>query len=453
MQKVRCAYLPAQIHADCTRLSNVNTSRENAPKATTPGRNTATYRPRLLDRVLGDYLRYRPAPCLEGIRGVGKTSTALQWATTIYRLDRHADLLALQANPEAVVDQPGPVLIDEWQRFPQVWDVVRRAVDSKSVGPFILTGSSAPKAGITTHTGAGRITSLHMRPMTLVERGCAPGGFSLEDLFDPTFDPAGQTSAMVAADYAEQIIRSGLPGLTDLPLHLISAELDSYLYRSVDVEMEGELPPRSIQTLRNWLRAYGAVSSTDTKYNEILDMATAGDSDKPAARTASQYRDRLASLWLLDPLDAWTFPGNDTTRLKRTPIHHLADPALAARLLDLTLDDLLLPASGQVLGRLFESLATLCVRAEAAARFWSVGHIRTRDGRHEVDLVVQRSAHNIIGIEVKLAQQVTDNDVQHLRWLREKLGQSCQGLYVIYTGQVAYRRNDGVVVLPLSLLG
>lgn len=428
-------------------------SSKNSPDDAAMGSGGAGYRPRLMDRVLEEYLRYRPAPCLEGVRGVGKTSTALQWAKTTYRLDRSADLVALQANPESIVDKPGPVLIDEWQRFPQIWDVVRRAVDDNGEGRFILTRSAAPKPGITTHTGAGRITSLHMRPMTLVERGCTPGAFSIEDLFDPSFDPAGQTTTMVASDYAEQIIRSGLSGLTELPLHLLGAELDSYLYRSVDVEMEGQLPPRSIQTLRSWLRSYGAASATDTKYNEILDMATAGEADKPAARTASQYRDRLASLWLLDPLESWSFPGNNATRLKRGPVHHLADPALAARLLDLNLDDLLLPESGLTLGRLFESLATLCVRAEAAARFWSVGHLRTQNGAHEIDLVVQRSAMNIIGMEIKLAQQISDHDVKHLLWLREKLGSACQGLYVVYAGQVAYRRTDGVVVLPLSLLG
>lgn len=157
--------------------------------------------------------------------------------------------------------------------------------------------------------------------MTLEERQVTTPTVRLSDLFIEATQIAGETSWR-AADYAEAIVRTGLPGLSQIPADLLPQSLDSYLYRSVDVEMADQnLPQRSIDSLRAWLRAYAAYVGTDAGYTEILDAATPGQGDKPKARTAAGYRDRLADLWLLDPLPAWPLPGttNAATQLKTSP--------------------------------------------------------------------------------------------------------------------------------------
>ena len=148
------------------------------------------------------------------------------------------------------------------------------------------------------------------------------------------------------------------------------------------------------------------------------------------------------------------------TRLGQTPKHHLADPALAARLLGLTIDALLDgqgtpigPQEGTMLGHLFESLVTLCVRVAAQAADADVAHLRTRNGDHEIDLVLVRDDGRILAIEVKLASTVDDKDVRHLHWLAGQLGDRLLDALVINTGPASYRRPDGIGVVPLALLG
>jgi predicted AAA+ superfamily ATPase len=238
-------------------------------------------------------------------------------------------------------------------------------------------------------------------------------------------------------------------------------QLDSYVRNAVDRDVpEQGLAVRKPESMLTWLRAYAAATATTASYSQILDAATPGQADKPARSTSIAYRDVLTELWLIDPVPAWSPTGSPLTRLGQGPKHHLADPALAARLLGLGHDALLDgegapvgPQSGSMLGHLFESLVTLCVRVPAQAAEARVGHLRTRNGDHEVDLVVVRDDGRALAIEVKLANTVTDHDTRHLRWLAERLGDRLLDAIVINTGPHAYRRPDGIGVLPLGLLG
>lgn len=148
------------------------------------------------------------------------------------------------------------------------------------------------------------------------------------------------------------------------------------------------------------------------------------------------------------------------TRLGQAPKHHLADPALAARLLGLGTDALLggkgeprRPQAGSIMGMLFESLATLCVRVAAQVAEADIAHLRTRNGDHEVDLVGVRPDGGVVGVEVKLAAVVSDSDGKHLRWLRDRLGWRFVDGLIITAGPTAYRRRDGIAVVPLALFG
>lgn len=255
-------------------------------------------------------------------------------------------------------------------------------------------------------------------------------------------------------DYARAIASSGLPGLMDAPDRLRRPLLDSYLQRVIDRDLpDMGVEVRRPETLRRWLAAYAAASSTSTSYSRLLDTTTGGDGRQPAKTTTISYRDHLTRLWLLDPVPGWIPANNAISRLQQAPKHQLADPALALRLLDLSAETLLNSAGAHLAGPLFESLVTLGVRVAAQAAEAKVFHLRSNGGEREVDLVVEGVDGQIVGIEVKLAQSVTDSDVRHLRWLREKLPDRVVDLVVITTGNTAYRRRDGIAVVPLALLG
>ena len=208
------------------------------------------------------------------------------------------------------------------------------------------------------------------------------------------------------------------------------------------------------------MQAYAAATSTTASYEKIRDAATSDRGEKPARATTQPYRDVLERLWILDPVPAWLPTRNRLARLALPPKHHLADPALAARLLDVDETTLLrvqpagpaMTREGTLLGALFESLVTLCVRVYAQAAEARTAHLRTWSGDREIDLIVERG-RAILAIEVKLGQTPDERDVRHLRWLQNQLGDELTDAIVITTGQAAYRRPDGIAVIPAALLG
>lgn len=420
------------------------------------------YQRRVLDDELDLLLGVLPAVAIDGAKAVGKTSTAQERARSVVQLDMRAVREAVSADPSAILVRQRPLLIDEWQKAPDVWDVVRRAVDEdRSPGQFLFTGSASPQPGATAHTGAGRITRLRMRPLAFTERGLIAPTVSLERFLSGAGEPVEGHSELGLVDYVAEIMASGFPGLRGLPDRLLRGELDSYLHNAVDRDIPDQgLAVRKPAVLLDWLRAYAAASSGTASYTEILDASTAGLTDKPARSTTTAYRDALMQLWLLDPLPAWAPLGQEFTRLGQTPSHHLADPALAARLLGLTRQSLLDgggtplgPQEGTLLGRLFESLVTLSVRVLAQRAEAEVTHLRTRNGDHEVDLMVSDPSGQVLTIEVKLSGSISDRDVRHLNWLTNTYRGRILDRIVINTGPIAYRRADGIAVVPLALLG
>jgi len=419
------------------------------------------YTRRLVDDELDDLFSGLAAISLDGAKGVGKTATASMRAKTVFRLDDNAVAEVVRAAPEQLSLALKPVLLDEWQRAPEVWDIVRRNVDADDTGgQFLLTGSAAP-ANSSTHSGAGRIVSLRMRPLSLAERGIESPTVRMRDLLTGVAPIHGTTSLGIT-DYVHEIVASGFPGIRNLPERARRAQLDSYINRIIEKEFaEQGLRVRRPETLRNWIAAYAAATASTASYATILDAATPGLADKPAKTTAIVYRDVLAQLWLLDPVEAWLPTRSDFTRLAQAPKHFLADPALAARLLGVeetsllngTRSSVLGPQEGTVVGRLFEALVALSLQAYAQQCEARLGHFRTRNGDREIDFVVSRADGATVAIEVKLARTVADSDVRHILWLKQKMGAALTDMIVVTTGDRAYRRPDGVAVVPAALLG
>lgn len=412
-----------------------------------------TYLPRAVDAQLDQLISHAAAIALEGPKAVGKTETARRRASTVMRLDTQEGAGVLAADPTFSAEAPGTILIDEWQRHPESWDYVRRAVDEGAEpGRFLLTGSATPVAGTDTHSGAGRILSLRMRPLALFERAGAEPSISMSSLFHGGATIAGETDRTLK-HYIDAIASGGFPGFYEAPPVLRNQQLDSYLARVVDRDLpEQGYVARNPAALMNWLAAYAAASSTTTSYQEILDAATPGEANKPAKTTTMVYREKLAEVWMLDPVPAWDMRRSPFAGLAKAPKHQLADPAFVLRLLDIPAAKLT-GRFNYLLGPLFESLATLSVRVAAQASFGNVGHFRTVKGDREVDLIAQDQDGAIVAFEVKLAANVGDDDVKHLLWLWEKLPDDVVDTVILTTGTRAYRRPDGVAVVPLALLG
>jgi len=419
------------------------------------------YRRRVIDDELDELLVGLSAVSIEGPKAVGKTETAIRRAHTVFRLDDEPTLQIARAAPQRLTEGPTPILIDEWQRLPTSWDVIRRAVDNDpSQARFLLTGSAAPTE-LPKHSGAGRIVTVRMRPMALAERDLGPTSVTLGNLLSGARAPLDGATSVGLVDYVDEIIRSGFPAIRRQSGRVLRAQLDGYLDRIVEHDfVELGHVVRNAGALRRWLTAFGAATSTTASYEVIRDATSSGLSDKPSKSTTIPYRATLEQLWMIEEVPAWAPSRNRLRRLGASPVHQLADPALAARLLGLDADALIdgvepgpaLPRDGTLLGALFESLVTLSVRTYAQANEAAVSHLRTRAGEHEIDLIVERGDGRVVAIEVKLSATVSDDDTRHLRWLEDRIGDDLLDAVVVTTGSEAYRRPDGIGVIPAALL-
>ncbi|MDR2347803.1 MAG: DUF4143 domain-containing protein [Bifidobacteriaceae bacterium] len=420
------------------------------------------YQRRVIDDELDEFQPQLAATHLYGAKGVGKTATALRRAASVISLDQTRDRELFLADPDAIESLPPPLLIDEWQRQPEGWDRVRQSVDAGAPnGHYIIAGSASPPRGGQVHSGAGRIVSFMMRPLSLAERGVAEATVSLGDMLKGEAKATGRTKLKLA-DYVREITASGFPAIRPHSERTRSRLLDSYLRNVVQREVpEQGYPVRKPAALLQWMAAYAAATANTTSYNRILDAAMPGVSDKPSKPAAIAYRQVLSRLWLLDPVEAWSPSQARIERLTWAPKHYLADPALAARLLKVDQAALLRGSqgtrshlrAGNLLAVLFEHLVALSVKTYAQAGDAEVRHLRTHGGQHEVDLVVENSAGGVVALDVKLTATPVSDDVKQLVWLRDRLGSSFVDGAVITCGSQAYRRKDGIAVIPAALLG
>ncbi|MXY03837.1 MAG: ATP-binding protein [Acidimicrobiales bacterium] len=418
---------------------------------------------RVVDQELHDLLGQLPATSIEGPRAVGKTWTSNRLANTVYALDDPEILAEVQSDPRLLTQGAPPILIDEWQRFPASWDIVRRSVDPDfSPGQFILTGSARPE-NRPVHSGAGRIVTLRMWTTALAERHPGLPSVSLKSLLAGERVEIEGASSMGLADYASEIVSGGFPGWRNADGRARDLLLDGYLHRLAehDFPLSGHRV-RNPAALHRWLTAYAAATSTSASYETIRDAATSGEGDKPAKSTTIAYRDTLDAMWILEPQPAWVPAGSHLSRLKRSPKHHLADTALAARLLHATADTLTGRDAGphagpgfvgsQTLGALFESMVVHDLRVYAQPADARVSHMRTWNDQREADAVIEHRGR-VLAVEVKLGAEVTGHDTRHLRWLRDRLGPALIDALVVTTGAHAYRDDDGIAVIPAALLG
>jgi len=413
------------------------------------------YQPRVVDSELARRLNAAGAVAIEGPKACGKTETARQLAASEALLDVDANARqALATDPALVLDGATPRLLDEWQLEPAVWNHVRRAIDERrQPGQFILTGSAVPADDITRHTGAGRITRLRMRPMTLFEVGRSSGGISLAQLLSG--EPARAADCgLTVADIAHEIAVGGWPGFRNMEPAAALRAVRDYLdeIRRVEIgTVDGTRrdPAKVGQLLRSLARNVATYAAATTLARDT------GGADGPLKDdTVRQYVDALRRLMVVEEQPAWAPHLRSTYVLRSAVKRHFVDPSLAVAALRATPERLLRDLN--LLGFLFESLVVRDLRVYAQAADADVLQYRDSNGL-EVDAIVETADGRWSAFEIKLGSgQVDDGAASLKRFVKQIDTDQCGApvaLGVIVATGYGYVRDDGVMVIPLGTLG
>ncbi|MDR1077805.1 MAG: DUF4143 domain-containing protein [Propionibacteriaceae bacterium] len=413
------------------------------------------YRDRVVEGELASRMTAMGAVLIDGPKAVGKTVTALRMAKTELRMDTdRAARATLSIDPEQLFEHPTPILFDEWQETPQIWDLVRRAVDDHAgKGLYVLTGSARPRDNARMHSGAGRIGRVRMRPMSLLETGHSSGAVSLAGLLDG-IDPVGRPAPLSVPELIQRIVIGGWPDLLNASESQARAWLVDYVRALAEVDVPGLGPRRNPRNVLRLLSALGRASSTPLNQSALA-SDVGGDSGAIASETLTNYLDALERLMLLEPLPAWRPHLRSRTRLRATPVHHFVDPSLGVAAMGSGSQGLL--ADLEAAGLQFESmvLRDLRVYAQALNPAWSSW--RDSQTGDEVDAILELPDGRWAGFKIKLGETAADAAASTLLTCARKIDFSKHGpplaLVVVTGGRFTYRRPDGVCVVPITALG
>lgn len=413
------------------------------------------YRPRTVDTELERRLRSSGAVVIEGPKACGKTATGRQRAESVVTLDTDPDARQLvHLDPGLLLAGPTPRLLDEWQVEPALWNHVRRAVDDRrEPGQFILTGSAVPADDVVRHTGAGRLSRLRMRPMSLLELGESTGEVSLAALLNG--EPARCGSLKPGLEWhAELIAGGGWPATLGLEpqdrrmyvLSYIEEVCRTDIHRVDGVQRD---PSRVRDLLRSLARNVSTEVSLATLARDL------GGADGPWSRdTVRSYLGALERLMVLEDQRAWGPHLRSRARVRQSPKRHFVDPSIAVAALGSSAQRLL--GDLDLLGLLFESLVVRDLRVYAQASGGEILHYRDATGL-EADAIVELQDGRWAAFEVKLGTAAVDTAAESLLRLAERVDTDRCGppaaLGVITGMGYGYRRPDGVNVIPIGALG
>ncbi len=415
------------------------------------------YFPRLADELIKRKLSYVGAVEVRGPKWCGKTQSALQLASSSLMMqdpDRRADYkLLADAKPSLLLDGAHPRLIDEWQEAPQLWDAVRYTVDGNpEPGQFLLTGSSTP-VSLPSHSGAGRIASLDMEPMTLSESKDSTCEVTLEQLFDGVRDIDGYSDCDVE-EMAYLICRGGWPhSVTSMPRDLALEMPFDYLTTIAEQDISRvDGVARNPQYARLIMGEYARLSSSQATQSKILKDLKNRDIDL-SKDTVNGYLAALRRLYVVQELSSWTPSLHAKSRITKTPTRHFVCPSLAVAAIGASPKSLLMDLS--TMGLLFESLCVRDLRVYARSLGGELFHYHDESGL-EADAVIQLRDGRYALLEVKMGASEVDDGAASLKSLAKKIDKTVMGepvfCAVITPGGYALRRTDGIFVLPISCL-
>ena len=424
----------------------------------------ASYVPRIVDAQIEKYLQLFGAIEISGTKWCGKTWSSLAHSASVTYVDRGANLQIASADPTYPLLGERPHVIDEWQRVPAIWDSVRHAVDDLSgeKGAWILTGSSTPSKDETAHSGAGRIGRIRMHPMTLQESGDSTGKASLSRLFAGEFEPSQCPNGI--GNLAEIAVRGGWPeersqDSADAQI-VVRDYLEAVFEQSVPrLEGDGALARRLALSLA---RNLGQSSKISTLARDVYARDSENAVSEGERKSLSKHLDILNRLFLVDEVPGWVPASRSPQRMRVKPKRYFADPSIAAALLGVSSAALL--EDWQTFGLMFENLVMRDLDVYARSLDYSVSNplrYYHDDSGLEVDAVIERADGSWAAIEIKVGLNKVDEAASNLLRVRNKVcaNEKAQvrepSFLAVVTGmgEAAYRRGDGVYVIPIRALG
>jgi uncharacterized protein len=418
-----------------------------------------SYIKRIADDILRDNLSYFGAVQITGPKFCGKTETAKQQAASQINLQTDPSVaIAMSSDPRVLLIGDTPKLIDEWQDYPLIRNVVRHEVDErKQYGQFILTGSSTPnnETEAKLHSGAGRIAQMRMRTMTWSELGWSNTSVSLASLLSGKKVRSSSVETSLQ-EIARRLAIGGWPEQANASETIALKKNRAYVDNVIesDISRVGNTRRDPVR-VRKIFESYARNIATPAKVSTIIsDASSVRESAEIDRSTVVAYLDDLTRLMIIDDLPAWKTHIRSSAKLRVTPKRHLADPSLAVAVLNLSSD--LLIKELNYMGFLFESLVVHDLKVYAEALDASAYYYLDTDG-DEVDAIIETRDGRIAAFEVKLGIGAAEEAVQSLGRFKKKLTDKKQvdlvSLNVITGAGVAYTRPDGVNVIPIGALG
>ncbi len=421
------------------------------------------YRSRVVDELLQEKLDAMGAVLVEGPKYCGKTTTAAQCAGSIlYVADpatKQDTLYLAQTDMNQVLAGTTPRLIDEWQLIPEIWDAVRFTVDQRAEdGQFILTGSAVPpQTDKISHTGTGRFAWLTMRPMTLWESGDSNGSVSLQQMFRNNQEPLQGTNSLDLPKIAHLICRGGWPQtLSKRTLKAQLVPVREYFEALVRADISrADGVTRNEERARRLMRSYARHQGTQATLGTLLADVKVNDTDTLTEDTMQSYLNALRKIFVIEDMAAWSPNLRSKTALRTSDTRYFVDPSIATAALGVGPEDLIDDIN--TLGMLFETLCVRDLRVYAEAIGGRVYHYRDKTGL-ECDAVIHLRNGRYGLVEIKLGGEALINEaVASLNKLEnridtDKLGRASFKMVLTAVGLYAYRRQDGVCVVPVGCL-
>ena len=419
------------------------------------------YKQRIADRLLQRKVLGKGAVLIEGPKWCGKTTTAKQLAKSVLDLGdtavftQSSQMMAI--SPKILLEGDTPRLIDEWQALPSIWDSIRSEVDRRSEpSQFILTGSSVlPDADETIHSGTGRYGHIRMRPMSLYESGESTGTVSLRELFDGK-DIGVQQNNMDIEEVAYLTCRGGWPWATLISKDVALDQAFDYVDSVVNYDIKRvDKVKRNPERARLLLRSYARNISQQIPYSTIRKDMLTNDKSTLDEDTVADYVKALRKLFVIEDLPAWNPNIRSKAAIRTSDTRHFVDPSIGTAALRLGPKDLINDLRS--FGFFFEDMVVRDLRVYAEALDGELYHYRDSTGL-ECDTVLHRHNGTYALLEVKLGGEEHINEgAANMIELASNIdkdmmpGPSFMAV-IIGVGQYAYRRSDGVFVIPIGCL-
>ena len=424
------------------------------------------YKKRIADRLLKEKLEYMGAVLIKGPKWCGKTTTAEQIAGSVLYVDEPSKKVQNQSlaklNPKLLLEGKTPRLLDEWQEAPELWDAVRFEVDHRDngVGQFILTGSAAPlnsdEREKISHSGTGRFAWLVMRPMTLYESGESNGTVSIKDDLFTNNSNLAAINVLGLEDIARLMCRGGWPRATMIASEKALKIADEYISAVANIDISRvDSVKRNPEFTRRLMKSYARHQSTQSSISTIYADIVSHDAESLSEDTITSYINALKQLCVIEDVQAWNPNLRSKAAIRTSDTRYYIDPSIATASLGIGPKDLINDL--KTMGLIFETLAIRDLRVYAEANNGQLYHYRDKSGL-ECDAVIclKDGTYGLIEIKIGGEDNISDG-AETLKVLSEKIDTDKMNApsflaVVIAVGDYAYKREDGVFVLPIGCL-